>query len=330
MVIDGFTHMLPPSTLEPLREHGGEWGRSVEPTLRDVADDRPHFTDLEDRLELLERSDIDRQVVTPDGRADCNLFPESGDKLAYARAVNDGMARLAEDSGGQLIGVGNVPMDSVEGEGREEMERAVSELGLRGFAIPSNARGRPVDDPAFEAFWETAEALDVPVWIHPADPPSTEGRPYEVDYDLTHNFGWPFETTIMLTRLVFSGVLDRYPDLDIVSHHLGGMVPFFLGRSVETYSAPRERTPELPRPIDEYYEQFYYDTAVGGSAAAIRCAYEELGASQLVLATDAPFGPDGGEFRLFEYPDVVRDLELPPEDEAAILGGNIASALGIE
>lgn len=330
MVIDAYTHMVPPSTLEPLAEHGGDWGRETAETFRGIADDRPHFVDLEARLELLGRSDIDRQVIAPDGRADCNLFAEDGDKLAYARAVNDGMAEVADASDGRLVGVGNVPMDAADGEGRDEMERAVEDLGLAGFAIPTNARGRPVDDPDFEAFWATVEELDVPVWMHPADPPSTEGRPYEVVYDLMHNFGWPFETTLMLTRLVFSGHLDRYPELKVVSHHLGGMVPFFLGRSMETYSAPRDRTPELPRPIEEYYRQFYYDTAVGGSTAAIRCAYEELGASQLVLATDAPFGPDGGEFRLFEYPGVVDDLDLPAEDEEAILGGNIAEAIGLD
>jgi predicted TIM-barrel fold metal-dependent hydrolase len=108
------------------------------------------------------------------------------------------------------------------------------------------------------------------------------------------------------------------------------MVPFFLGRTTETYRTPREGTPELDRPIADYYRRFYYDTAVGGSEAAIRCGLATVGADRILLATDAPFGPPPGVVRLHEYPDLVQALDLGADDEAAILGGNAAELFDLD
>ena len=330
MIVDAYTHMIHPDVPEAVVEDGGAWGERAMETFERFAGNRPQLIDLDTRLDQLADTAIDRQVITPPHWFDPNTAPDDVDRTALTRTINDGMARLADASNGQLIALGVAPMDAIGDGGREELDRALDDLGLRGFLVPSNARGRPLDDPAFEDFWAAVEARDVPVYLHPADPPSDEGRPYETDYDLQHNFGWPFETTLMLTRLIFSGVLDRYPDLDIVSHHLGGMVPFFMGRTTETYQTPREATPELDRPIADYYRRFYYDTAIGGSEAAIRCGLAEVGADRMLLATDAPFGPPPGVVRLYEYPDLIEGMDLDADDEAAILGGNAASLFDLD
>jgi aminocarboxymuconate-semialdehyde decarboxylase len=183
-----------------------------------------------------------------------------------------------------------------------------------------------LDSPEFIPFWAQAKEMDIPVYIHPTDPAGFSDRPYEKEYDLAHNFGWPFETILMMSRLVFSGILDRFPTLKIITHHLGGGLPFFFGRVNETYAPQKQEVTigkTMQKPLDEYFSLFYYDTAVGGSAAAIRCAYDVFGADKLLFATDAPFGPGTGEARLAEYPKVIESLGLPEADKNKIFADNV-------
>jgi len=270
-------------------------------------------------------------VVTPRRTFDSNLLPgDVSAQLAYARALNDGMARLTEESKGRLIAVGNVPMSDFEKGGRQEMERAVKELGIKAVAVSSNIWGKPIDLPEYEAFWAHAAETGVPVYIHPDNPVSNQGRSYEEEYDLVHCFGWPFESELMLARLVFSGIMERYPALKVVSHHLGGGVPFLWGRILETYENLKKKIGhDLPKPLYDYFSRFYYDTAVGGNGPAIRCTYELFGADQLIFATDAPFGPKAGEERMATYPKVVESLGFSAAETSKIFEGNIRSVLGL-
>ena len=190
--------------------------------------------------------------------------------------------------------------------------------------------------PEFEPFWALAVEMDIPVYIHPNDPAGTTDRSYEAEYDLIHNFGWPYETVLMLSRLVFSGIMERYPTLKVLSHHLGGgMIPFYWGRILETYDPENQkenyeaRAPVLPKPLFDYFSRFYYDTAVGGSALAIRCACEVFGADQLVFAIDAPHGRGTGEFRLAEYPKVIESLGFSELDKKKIFADNARRMLNL-
>jgi aminocarboxymuconate-semialdehyde decarboxylase len=138
---------------------------------------------------------------------------------------------------------------------------------------------------------------------------------------LVHNLGWPFETELALSRLVFSVIMERHPTLKVVSHHLWGGIPFFLSRTIETCDPPVQQEfigKVLPKSLFDYFSLFYYDTAVGGSAPAIRCAYEVFGADKLVFATDAPFGSGRGKNRLTNYPTVVRSLGLFEDENKKI------------
>ncbi len=319
MIIDAYSHGLHGDYLDQLADAGGEWTKKVIAAERLRALDRPQMLNVQLRLEQLDRYGIDMQVVTPSNYWNIDCFPgNTKERLAVTRALNDNMARLMEDSKGRLPAIASMTLASFGPGHHHEMERAIRTLGLKGVCIQSNINGKPLDAPEFESFWSQVAEMDIPVYIHPQDPAQNAHRSYEVEYDLIHNFGWPFETVLMLTRLVFSGVMERYPGLKIVSHHLGeGMVPFFWGRILETYAPdeqPRLIGRTIPRPLFDYFSRFYYDTAVGGNAAAIRCAYEVFGADQLIFATDAPFGPSGGLGRLQTYPDVIKSLGLSGEE----------------
>ena len=334
MIIDGHTHGFHGGYFDQLETAGGQWAKTRIDRVRERSKGRPVYIDAALRVEQLERNNIDLQVVTPSHLLDPNLFPgDTSTQLAIAVALNDNMAKLMEDSKGKLLTAASVPLMIFEQGGRKEMERAIKTLGLKAINLPSHLNGKPLDSPEVEPFWALADEMSIPVYIHPANPAGHTDRSYEAEYDLTHNFGWPFETVLVLARLVFSGVMERYPTLKVVSHHLGGgMTPFFWGRINETY-IPEDQEKHLgrvlPKPLFDYYSRFYYDTAVGGSAAAVRCAYEVFGADQLVFATDAPNGPGTGEVRLETYPDVIRSLGLSESENQKIFEGNARRILNL-
>ncbi len=332
MIIDAYTHGLHGGYLDQLATAGGDWAKQILARLLARVRNKPHLSDVGLRVEQLDRNGIDLQVVTP--ILDSNLLlGDVAAQLAMARAINDNMARLMEDSKGRLLASGSIPLVGFEQGGRQEMERAIKTLGLKAIILPTNLRGKPPDLPEFEPFWAQAAEMNVPVYIHPKDPVGQTDRSYEAEYDLIHNFGWPFETALILSRLVFSGIMERYPTLKVVSHHLGGgMIPFFWGRINETYDPDEQEKTigrVLPKPLFDYFSRFYYDTAVGGSAPAIRCAYEVFGADQIIFATDTPWGPGTGESRLANYPKVIKSLGFSDADNKKILGDNARRVLNL-
>jgi uncharacterized protein len=337
MIIDAHSHGFYGKSLDQLERAGGDWAKKTLDTLLTLVKSQPVFLDPALRVDMLERNEVALEVVTPAHYLDSNLLP--GDftaQLTMARAINDNMASLMDASMGKLLTLGSVPLADFERGGSQEMERAIKTLGLKGISVPTNLIGKPVDLPEFEPFWAKAAEMNVAVYLHPQDPVSHAGRTYESDYDLSHTFAWPYDTALILARLVFSGIMEKYPTLKIVSHHLGGgMIPFFWGRISETYAPDNDQTKlerkigrTLSKPIFEYFSRFYYDTAVGGSGPAIKCAYEVFGADRIVFATDLPFGP--AEKRLATYPSVIKSLGFPEADTRKIFEGNIRSILSLK
>ncbi len=334
MIIDAHTHMFHGQYLDRLVAAGGNWANERIARILDAARTKPHLIDVGLRIEQLDRNGIDLQVVTPQHFVDSNLLPgDVAAQMVMARAINDNMARLMEDSRGRLIAAGSIPLSGFEYGGRQELERAINSLGLKAISLPSNLNGKPLDLPEFEPFWSQAAEMGVPVYIHPNHPVGQADRSYEAEYDLIHALGWPFETVLALSRLVFSGIMERHDTLKVVSHHLGGgMVPFFLGRINETYTQANQQRligRVLPKSLSDYFSLFYYDTAVGGSAPAIRCAYEVFGADKLVFATDAPWGPGTGESRLADYPKVIKSLGLSEAENKKIFEDNARGLLNL-
>ncbi len=334
MIIDIYTHIAPQAFLDELIAQGKESLKDRVNRIYNMALGRPQATDMKKRVELMDTYGIDIQLVTLFQGLDSNSTAyEDSEKLAMAKLINDNMAKVMEESGGRLLSAATVPLDLLEKGGLEEMDRAIKNLGLKAVNLPSHVNGKPLDLPEFRSFWKRAAELGIPVLIHPVNPVTKEGRSYEAEYDLTHVFGWPFETTLSLSRLVLSGIMEEYPDLKVVNHHLGGgMIPFLFGRIIESYTDEIQRKAlgkVLPKPPAEYFRLFYYDTAVGGSAASIKYAYELFGADHIVFATDSPHGPNGGIDRLKTYPGLIKSLDIPEDDKKKILGGNAQKLLNL-
>jgi uncharacterized protein len=222
----------------------------------------------------------------------------------------------------------NYPDESVA-----ELERAVRQLGAVGVQVFSNVNGLPLDDPRFWPLFEAADRLRCPILLHPARGAGFADYPGETKskYEIWWTFGWPFETSAAMQRLVFSRLFDRLPRIRIVAHHLGAMIPFFEGRvgygldqfgartADEDYGALLASMPK--RPYD-YFKMFWADTAVFGSRSATECGLKFFGADQVVFASDAPFDPEGGSLYIRETLKVIDSLEISDADRQKIYQGN--------
>lgn len=328
-LIDAHTHFTPPSYLKKLGQTHDAKARRLAKNLTELAASHKNMTDLEARLRDLDRYRVSIQIMTNQWFVDPTNFDlNPAEQLSLVKLANSGMSEAAISTRGRIYGLAGAALGALSDGGLEEMDRAIEELGLKGFMVLSNVGGVPVDK--FEAFWRRAEKLDVPVYIHPADPKGYTDRPYEMDYNLFTTIGWPFETSLMMMRLIFSGVVDRYPRLKIMTHHLGGMVPFIGGRISEYYVRSKSSThwskgdtkDYTAKSMLKYFRFFNHDTAVGGSEAAIKCGYQVVGYKRMIYATDYPFGPQDGRLRLRTYPGVLRRAIPSREENEPVFEGN--------
>jgi aminocarboxymuconate-semialdehyde decarboxylase len=226
-------------------------------------------------------------------------------------------------------------MTDVEGSVKEA-RRAVAELGAGGIQIFTNVAGRPLDDPAFEPVFAAMAELDLPIWLHPARTASMPDYPAEQKsrFEMWWCFGWPYETSVAMVRMVFSGLLDRHPRLKIITHHLGGMIPYYDGRVGPGLAVLGSRTldedyskvlPSLARPHLDYLHDFYGDTALfGGGIHAVRCGLEFFGSDHVVFATDTPLGPIAPTI------EAIERLDIEDADRRKIFVGNAERLLKMQ
>jgi aminocarboxymuconate-semialdehyde decarboxylase len=312
LVIDAFSHVMPKRFLEfLLKTHPTVEAKEMVPLT--------YFGDIENTVRILDKHKIDKQVLTL-ARSSIwpgvprNLLPE------LTRAANDAMAEVASLYPDRFIATGTLPVPSEEF--LPELDRCVNELGMKGVQIFSSVDGKQLDAPEFRAFFAKANATKVPVWLHPQ-----LQHDWSQEFVLDKIFGWIYETSIALARLVFSGIMQEYPDLRIIPHHMGAMVPHFSERIKGFYNArgmfPRSNFPPLSGDPLDYFRRFYGDTVLNGSVHAFECGYKFFGPEHIVFATDYAFGPKQGEEWMEGALHQVRTADLPQSEKDLILGGNL-------
>ena len=241
----------------------------------------PLLTVLDRRLEAMDVARVDVQVVAPmplpHSWADADLA------AAYVAATNRGITDLVKMRPDRLIGVGTVALQHPDLAVRQ-LEQCVNNLGLRGVQIGTSAGQHELDDPALAQFWGRAEELEALVIIHPWGCSLGERL---ADYYLANTVGNPVETAVALSRLIFSGLLDRHPALDIVSVHGGGYLPTYLGRSDHAWrERPDART--CDQPPSSYLRRLWFDSLVY-TPAGLRALIDAVGADRVLLGSDYPF-----------------------------------------
>jgi aminocarboxymuconate-semialdehyde decarboxylase len=270
------------------------------------------------RIADMDAAGIGMHVLSLPGPAVHCEAPGRG--MALARLTNEALAGVVRAHPARLGALATLPMQAPQ-EAARELERAVRDLGLRGAMIFSNHGGVPLDDPRNFPVYEVAEALDVPLLVHPATPANAAGANL-ADYRLVALLAFPFDVTVAATRLILGGVLDRFPRLTFILGLLGGALPLLAERVARGYAAYPELRGTLRRPIADYFRRFYYDTVPNG-AAGIPLTVAFAGADRVVLGSDHPHTI--GNLR--DCTAVIDRLEVSEEDRALMLGGNLARLL---
>ena len=239
-------------------------------------------TDPEVRLKEMDRCGIDMQALslTTPG-IDCMDPVSQG--IALAKLVNDAFSAIVNKYPERFAAFAALPMLDVS-SAVSELERAVTTLGLSGATAFSNVAGKLLDSREFWPLYEKASKLDVPLFIHPTTP--VFGSAFD-DYRLVPLLGFTFDTTLAITRMVFSGVFEEYPNLKVILAHAGGTIPYLAERIDNGYRAYPECKNHITKLPSEYLKLTYLDT-VSFHPPALKCAYEFAGSDHLCLGSDFP------------------------------------------
>jgi aminocarboxymuconate-semialdehyde decarboxylase len=228
--------------------------------------------------------------------------------------------------------IASLPMNNPEAV-VAETERAIKDLKAVGVQVFTNVNGKPLDIPELKPLFEKMAEYDLPIWIHPArganfpDYLSEDKSKYEIWWTL----GWPYETSVAMARIVFARYFDEFPNLKIITHHMGAMIPYCEGRVGPGWDQLGSRTSDedytvllkqlKKRPLD-YFKMFYADTALFGSVAGTKCGLEFFGADNVLFASDSPFDPEKGPGYIRETIKIIEELPISDEDRNKIFEGN--------
>jgi predicted TIM-barrel fold metal-dependent hydrolase len=324
MKIDVFNHVLPARYVEACRK------KADRPLPFDVQVKKfPALTDVENRFRILDAAGDIRQILSMANPPLEGLF-EPKVAVELYRAGNDEMAELVEKHGDRFAGaVASVPMGDVDAAVRE-IDRAVRELRLCGVQLYTDVNGRPLDDPEFEPVFAKMADADLPILLHPARGPKFADYPTEQEskYEIWRIFGWLYDTAATVSRLVLAGVFDRFPDIKIVTHHLGGIIPYADMRIEEGFSKVAKAAEASGEPLKiekhpyDYFRMLYADTITVGSVAALRCGLTFFGADRVLFATDMPFDVEGGAKYLRAALKGMEEIDIPAADKKKIYEDN--------
>lgn len=283
----------------------GEWRRRI----------LPRHTDAAGKIADMDRNGIAKTALSINDPGP-ELFGKESSKMAVL--LNDFIAGTVAEHPERFFGLATLPFDSADSMMRE-FERATTKLGMKGILLYSNLAGRFSDEPQFEILFQEAERKGVPVLLHPALPTTWSAVK---DYEMAPMLGLMFDTTIALCRLILSGTLERHPNLKLVCPHVGGTLPYLMGRVDHQTMVLKRGAQHIQRPPSEYLKRVWFD-AVSPVAMAIRYGYDFVGPDKMLYSSDHPWVDPA---LIIQH---VTSLHLPKADEAKLFHGNAASLFGI-
>ena len=305
----------------------------------------PVLYDLDRRLGMMDEFGPDYQQILTLSMPAVEYIAPAERSPELAKIANDGMAEIVAKHRNRFPAfVASVPMNNMKAT-LDEITRAVEKLGAKGIQIFTNVNGRPLDDPEFTPIFEQMHGYDLPIWMHPTRPAGHADYPTEKSskYDIWWVFGWPYETSAAMARMVFSGFFDRWPNLKIITHHLGAMAPFLEARirlGLEQLGTREAAEPHYPKlvadmkakgrsPVD-YFKMFYGDTAINGWAPGIRLGLDFFGHDHVLFGTDCPFDPLGGPLFIREIIKAIDSLKLSEEEREKLYHANTVRMLRLK
>jgi len=324
-VIDFHNHFYPPEYLEALEKGPSNVKVSFDsdnnPLLHYPGDYniivREH-RDIDYRKKILKDAGVSKQVLTLTTPGTHIEAPEQA--IIMARITNTNLAKIMKNHSDRFTALATLPLNAPQAA-VEELDRAFRDFGFKGAAIFSNINGIALDDRSFLPLYERAHELKAVLYIHPTFPVGVEAM---TEYWLMPLVGFTYDTTLAAAKLVFSGIVEKYPDIKWVLGHLGGAIPFLAERLDRGYHAFRACRENIDRPPSEYLKEFYYDT-VNFDVKALQLAIDFAGADHLLAGSDYPHQIGSLEKMISS----INALDISLEDKAHIYGKNAARLLGL-
>ena len=310
MIIDTHFHAFPEKYLELVPNV----------SKNDVRGAGFHSFNHQDYLDVMDRYGIDIGVLSCTGGPIERGSPERA--LELCRVLNDGFAEAHAKYPHRFKLFARPPMVNLDA-GIKELHRCIKDLGADGVALPTNLAGKYLDEPGYEPFWKEIDTIGKPLFLHPTNSPC---EPNWNKYSLHQKLLWPADTALAMSRIVYSGIFDRYPRLKLIAAHLGGMIPNYLDRLNW-----REGNVECKDQPEGYFKKIYYDTAGPVRANAIKFTCDTFGVDQILFGADYPHGRGGRDDQF--YPMTLKamdEMDLSKEDKEKIYWKNANRLFGFE
>ncbi|MBM3891075.1 MAG: hypothetical protein FJ388_18335 [Verrucomicrobia bacterium] len=276
----------------------GDWLRKIP----------PHYSDVNAKLAAMDAAGVERAALSINDPG-----PEwfGADGPAVATIANDFVSGIVRRHPQRFFGLCVLPLQDMRAS-LAELDRCEKHLGMKGILLYTNLAGRFPDEPEFRPLFARAVEMDLPVLLHPAKPATIE---QVKAYEMTSSLGNMFDDTIALTRIIMSGMLDEFPKLRLVCPHLGGTLPFIIGRLDHQTQVLKRGPKNLKRAPSEYLRQVWLDV-VSPQPLAMKFGYDFMGPDRLLFSSDHPW----------VEPELIRDtlesLNLPPGDLEKIFTTN--------
>ena len=333
MRIDAYTHFLPKGFMDWMDKNAADFA-DIGKRVRGV----PSIYDLDVRRKVVGQFP-DYQQILSYSMPPLEDMAQGAELEELCKIVNDGFVDICAKHSDEFPGWVAQTSLALPDAGVREAERAIKN-GALGVQIYTNVQGKPIDRPEYADFWEAMNRIGKPVWIHPArgaNHPDYRDEKRSL-YEMWWTIGWSYETAAAMLRLVFSKTLDRNPDLKIIVHHFGAIVPALEGRlgpgmdqlgartSDEDYVSLRK---SLKKRILDYFKQdFIADTATFGSKGAMLAGFEFFPVDKVVFASDCPFDPEKGPGYIRETLRILEELDLSKEDKEKVYYKNLEKLTG--
>ena len=334
MRIDAYTHFFPKKFFDKMIEVAGQY-KDMGKRVRSI----PPLYDLDARKRIID-THKDYQQIIAYPQPPIEKIAKSPQQIdEFLRLINDGLAELSAKESAHFPGwIAQVSLDAADA-GVAEAERAIK-MGALGVQIYTNVNGKPIDRPQYLPFWKKMNELGKPIWLHPAR--GAEMADYIDEkkslYEIWWTFGWSYETATAMARLVFSKIMDNHPNLKIITHHFGGIVPMLEGRIGPGWDVLGSRTTDedyvalrkslKKRPLDYFKQDFYADTAVFGGKPATKCGLEFYPTEKILFASDCPFDPENGAMFPRETLRIFEELNLDKATSDKIFYKNLEAVTG--
>ncbi len=328
--VDAYAHISPPKYTDVLKkDYPGFYNQ--------ILGGCPPLFDMPERFRIMDLYPGVVQVLTVGPVPPIEAFADSKKSVDLAKMANDEMAELVSKYRDRFVAaIALLPMNNTEAAVKET-DRAIKDLGFRGIYMHSNINGKPLDSPEFLPLFEKMSGYNLPIYIHPWRSDDIAEYPVEQTskYMIASIFGWPYETTAAMTRIVCSGILEKYPNLKVMTHHCGGMIPYYEQRIVQHYGQQDRGgrstyLKELSKTPIEYYKMFYNDTAIHGNTPALMLAYNFWGADHLLFGADMPLGDYYYGFRSYRQTiDAIEAMNISDAEKKKIFSENALRMLRI-